>query len=153
MKNVVHYVTRQYMKENSRQTGITFLGIVCMVMLMTCVFVGKDTAVGYLVDVGSRKAGKWHIACYDITKSQKAEIEALGGIEKTAISVDYGITDFPLSANKERSYLSVKAYQASCFDWMNIELVEGRLPEKSDEIVLSEAVLSDGAERCGGDGL
>lgn len=151
MKNVVHYVTRQYMKENSRQTGITFLGIVCMVMLMTCVFVGKDTAVGYLVDVGSRKAGKWHIACYDITKSQKAEIEALGGIEKTAISVDYGITDFPLSANKERSYLSVKAYQASCFDWMNIELVEGRLPEKSDEIVLSEAVLSDGAEITLGD--
>lgn len=144
-QNVVHYVTKQYMRQNRKRTWITFFGIVFMVLLMTCVFVGKDTALGYLEDVASQKEGKWHVALYDITKEQRDEVLALQGIKETAISVDYGATEFAQSANAERPYLNIKAYQQPCFDWMNIKVKEGRLPEQSDEIVISEAALADGS--------
>ena len=39
-KNVVFYVTRQYMKQNKGRTFVTFIGIVFMVILMTGVFIG-----------------------------------------------------------------------------------------------------------------
>ena len=52
-KNIVFYVTRQYMKQNKGRTFTTFAGIVFMVLLMTCVFVGRDTGIYYLQDVAS----------------------------------------------------------------------------------------------------
>ena len=39
--NVIFKVTGQYMKLNRRRTAITFVGIVFMVLLMTCVFAGR----------------------------------------------------------------------------------------------------------------
>ena len=51
-KNVVFYVTRQYMKQNKGRTFVTFIGIVFMVILMTGVFIGKDTGIGYLTASG-----------------------------------------------------------------------------------------------------
>ena len=44
-KKIIFQVTRRYMKRNRRRTAITFLGILLMVILMTCVFVGQDTVV------------------------------------------------------------------------------------------------------------
>ena len=69
-KNIVFYVTRQYMKKNRRRTFTMFAGIVCMVLLMTCVFVGKETGIGYLLEVASLKKGKLHVSMFDITKKQ-----------------------------------------------------------------------------------
>ena len=52
MKNrIVWRVTRRYMKQNKKRTFTAFLGILFMVVLMTCVFVGKDTAIAYLRQV------------------------------------------------------------------------------------------------------
>ncbi|MDE5777541.1 MAG: FtsX-like permease family protein [Lachnospiraceae bacterium] len=150
-KNIVYYVTRQYMKMNKKRTFTAFLGIVFMVLLMTCVFIGKDTAVGQLEQVASQKDGKWHVVLYDITGKEREEVENLTEVEKTAVSVDYGFTEFAQSANKKHPYLNIKAYQKDCFDWMNIELKSGRLPENAKEVVISEAALEDGANITVGD--
>lgn len=150
-KNIVYYVTRQYMKMNKKRTFTAFLGIVFMVLLMTCVFIGKDTAVGQLEQVASQKDGKWHVVLYDITGKEREEVENLTEVEKTAVSVDYGFTEFAQSANKKHPYLNIKAYQKDCFDWMNIELKSGRLPENAKEVVISEAAVEDGANITVGD--
>ena len=50
-KKIVFKVTRAYMKKNRKRTIITFLGIMLMVMMMTAVFVGKDTFMTYLTDI------------------------------------------------------------------------------------------------------
>lgn len=145
-KNIVYYVTKQYMKMNKKRTFTTFIGIVFMVLLMTCVFVGKDTAIDYMEQVATQKDGKWHVALYDITKKEQEEIEKLEEVEETAASINYGFTEFAQSANEDRPYLNVKAYQKECFDWMNIKLKRGRLPENADEIVISDAILADGGD-------
>ena len=150
-KNIVCHVTRQYMKMNKKRTFTSLLGIIFMVLLMTCVFVGKDTAISYLEQVGSAKDGKWHIAMYDITDKEFDEVKKLEWIDETAVSAYYGFTEFDQSANERRPYLNVKAYEAECFDWMNIELKSGRFPKKNGEIVVSEATISDGAKLSVGD--
>ena len=64
--NVVFYVTRQYMKTNRKRTLTAFFGIFFMVMLMTCVFVGKETAFDFLERMAVLDQGKWHVSMYDI---------------------------------------------------------------------------------------
>lgn len=145
-KNIVHYVTGQYMRQNKKRTFTTFLGIVFMVVLMTCVFVGKNTGLAFMEHVMSLKDGKWHVSFYDTNQKGLEEIQKLDYVTETAISANYGSTEFALSGKKERPYLSVKAYTENCFDWMNIELKEGRFPENNKELLLSESALKDGAE-------
>ena len=150
-KNIVFYVTRQYMKQNKGRTFTTFAGIVFMVLLMTCVFVGRDTGIQYLEDAASLKDGKWHISMYDITPEDYEKVENMPGIKETACSASYGCTEFEASADAERPYLNLKAYSLLCFDWMNIELAEGRLPENPQEIIVSRSAVEDGSEIAIGD--
>lgn len=150
-KNVVYYVTSQYMKMNKKRTFTALLGIIFMVLLMTCVFVGKDTAIGYLEQIGTIKDGKWHITMYDITDKEYDEVKKLEWVEETSVSTYYGFAEFKQSANELRPYLNVKAYEIECFDWMNIELKSGRLPQKNGEIVVSEAAVLDGSNFSVGD--
>ena len=150
-QNIVYYVTRQYMKRNKKRTATTFFGIAFMVLLMTCVFVGKDTGLGYLEQVASLKEGKWHVSFYDIDKEKLEEIRRLPFVKETAASEYLGNTVFDKSGNAERPYLNVKGYSENCFDWMNIELVSGRLPEREDEMLISRKALEDGANIAVGD--
>ena len=150
-RNIVFYVTRQYMKQNKGRTFTTFAGIVFMVLLMTCVFVGRDTGIQYLQDVASLKNGKWHVSMYDITREEYETIREMPGVKETACSAAYGSTVFEASANAERPYLNLKAYSMPCFDWMNIELSEGRLPENPKEIIVSKSAVEDGSDIAIGD--
>ena len=98
MKNhVVQYVTFQYMKRNHKRTVTAFLGIVFMVLLMTCVFVGRDTGIAYLEDMGAARDGKWHASIYDINGEELSEIESMEHVSDLAISKSMGLTAFNLS--------------------------------------------------------
>ena len=50
-KKIIFQVTRTYMMKNRKRTLVTFLGILVMVILMTAVFIGKDTVMGYMKNV------------------------------------------------------------------------------------------------------
>lgn len=151
MKNIVYQVTWKNMKMNRKRTWTTFLGIFFMILLMTCVFVGRNTAVGYLQEVGSQKKGKWHVSMYDISEKELGKVRSLDYIKETAKSADYGYTDFAESGNKMRPYFYVKSYENTCFDWMNLKLKEGRLPENGSEVVISQSAIDDGAAIALGD--
>ena len=47
-KKIIFQVTKTYMKKNKKRTIITFAGILVMVILMTAVFVGKDTVMDFM---------------------------------------------------------------------------------------------------------
>ena len=91
-KKIIFHVTRQYMKRNKGRTAVTFTGIALMVMLMTCVFVGKDT------DLAAKLTGKLFgvdfvaVLIYDVHHVQRddhrnAKLGKLGGKVKIAFKV------------------------------------------------------------------
>ena len=145
-RKIVHHVTRQYMQKNKKRTFTTLFGIMCMVMLMTCVFVGKDTAVNYLETLASMDKGKWHVSAYDVNEKQYEDLKQLKHVKKTAVSANYDYSEFAASANEWKPFLQIKAYQKDAFDWMNIRVTEGRLPEHENEIVISKESVEDGSD-------
>ena len=107
-KKIIFYVTRQYMRKNKKRTFTTFLGIIFMVMLMTCVFVGKDTAFSYLEQTAALKSGDWHIRAYEVDGKQYEQIKALDYVDETAVSMDMGFSDCAVSKNEEKPYWKIK---------------------------------------------
>ena len=150
-KKIIFQVTKTYMKKNKKRTIITFAGILVMVVLMTAVFVGKDTVMDFMRRAVEADQGKWHYQVYDVTKEEADEIAALDSIDKLEVSRPLGYTDFPQSANIETPYLELKGYSGELFDWMNTNVIEGRVPEKENEILISERAIEDGADIKVGD--
>lgn len=145
-KKIIFHVTKKYMKLNRRRTAITFLGILFMVMLMTCVFAGRDTVVKYLENVAELDKGGWHVIAYDIDGNKAAMISDMDEIEQTGYSKLLGYANFKQSANSETPYLEIKSYTSDTFDLFNITPVEGRLPENEHEIVITQNAVEDGSD-------
>ena len=133
------------MKMNVKRTILSIAGIALMVMLLTCVFVGKDTAFRYFVDIVSAKKGSYHYAVYDIDREKLDQIKSMEGITEIAVTEDLKYSDFEMSANPQKPFVNVRRYSPSAFEWMNIKLVDGRLPENGNEIVISEEAIKDGS--------
>ena len=144
---IIFQVTKTYMLKNRKRTLVTFLGILVMVILMTAVFIGKDTILGYMQNAVVAEKGSWHYQVYDIGKEQAEQIKALDFVDKFEISKPLGYTEFPKSGNPEVTpYLEVKEYSKNLFELMNIKVKEGRYPQKSDEVIISETALREGAD-------
>ncbi len=132
------------MKKNRKRTVITFLGIMLMVMMMTAVFVGKDTIMTYMTDIISLQKGCWHFQAFDVDSDTMAKLNTISCLDELEVSRDYGYTLFEKSNNPMTPYLNVKAYSGNIFKWMNINLLEGRYPENANEILISRRVIDDG---------
>ena len=142
---IIHDVTLKHMKMNKKRTIISIVGIALMVMLLTCVLVGKDTAFRYFTDIASARSGAYHFAVYDIDREQLETIKGYSEVTDIGVTEDLKLTDFDQSGKAERPFLNIRRYSAEAFEWMNIRVVEGRLPENDKEIVISEAAIQDGA--------
>ncbi|MBR5419702.1 MAG: ABC transporter permease [Lachnospiraceae bacterium] len=146
-KKIIFKVTKSYMMKNKKRTFITFAGILVMVILMTAVFIGKDTIMEFMQKAVEADQGKWHYQVYDLDRSRAEAIAALGSVEKMGVSRALGYTEFPQSGNPEYTpYLEIKGYSEEIFDWMNIRVKEGRFPENENEILLSERALKEGSD-------
>lgn len=145
-KKIIFHVTKKYMKLNRRRTAITFLGILFMVMLMTCVFVGRDTVVKYLENVAELDKGSWHVIAYDIDGKNAAVIRDMYETAQTGFSRHSGYADFTQSANSQTPYLEIREYTSNAFELLSITPVEGRLPENEHEIVITKNAIEDGAD-------
>jgi ABC-type lipoprotein release transport system permease subunit len=146
-KKIIFRVTRTYMMQNRKRTLITFLGILIMVILMTAVFIGKDTVMNYMKNAVIAEKGSWHYQVYDIDIEQAEQIKALRFIDKFEVSKPLGYTEFPESGNPEVTpFLEIKEYSEELFELMNIKVKEGRYPENHNEVIISETALKEGAD-------
>ena len=140
---IVHQVTLKHMKMNMKRTVISVIGIALMVMLLTTVLVGKDTAYQYFTDLGSAENGAYHYAVYDIDKEKLSKIKDIDAVEQVGVTEDLKYSWFEKTGDAEKPFLNIRRYSAEAMKWMNIKAVEGRLPEKKSEIAIEEEFLKD----------
>lgn len=132
MRNIIHVITDRYIRANPKRARTARISLILMIALMTCVFVGRDTVMHYMETAASRVYGSWHFAFYDVTAEEYEEIRNMEGIQTAALSQDLHYTDLD-----EGNMLQVRLYQKPMFEMNNIAVREGRLPEASDEIIVS----------------
>ncbi|MCR4586321.1 MAG: FtsX-like permease family protein [Lachnospiraceae bacterium] len=145
-KKIVFQVTKTYMKKNRKRTTISFLGILVTVILMTAVFIGKDTVMKYMENAVAADQGSWHMQVYDVDKTIVDKIKALPWIDKAEVSRALGYSEFAASGDPALTpYIELKGYSGEIFNWMNIRLVEGRYPQNDRELIISRRALDEGS--------
>lgn len=142
--NIMQKLTWNQMKKNKRRTLVTIIGVIMSVALLTAV----TTTVNSFLDVMRRHAaarsGSWHLCYYDVPMENRLVIEDDADTKEVIYSTDVGYAMLEGGQNAYKPYLFVKSYDSRAMEYFPIQILEGRYPENSSEILVPEHVETNG---------
>lgn len=141
--NIINKLTLRQLRLNKKRTLVTMMGTIISAAMITAV----ATLGLSFMDVMQRQSmvsgGEWHVKYSGINQKQLEAIKSNNKVKTTILSNEAGYAYLEGSQNLNKPYLYIKEFSKEGFNKFPIELSQGRLPEKSDELVISESVLSN----------
>lgn len=141
--NIFKQFTRRSLKENKTRTIVTIIGIILSVAMFTATIEAFVTVQNYLVDYAEMYNGKYHVGFYDVEYDDISKITEDDRVEKYTYIQEIGYAEIG-SSNEYKPYLYIAGVPTDFTDIMPIHLTEGRLPQNSNEIVVSDHLYSNG---------
>ena len=140
--NILNKLTVNYLKMNKKRTIVTIIGIILSGAMITAVATLAVSFQRFMLDVEIGYDGAWD------AYFKEAKIEDIDTIRNDKRFSDIMImSKVGMAENKYSNdeFLYIKAYDSSALKNMKVKLIEGRLPENENEIVLSKTFF-DGKE-------
>lgn len=141
--NIFKQFTKRSLKENKTRTLVTIIGIILSVAMFTATIEAFVTVQHYLINYAEMYNGKYHVGFYDVEYGDISKITEDERVEKYTFIQDIGYAEIG-SSNEYKPYLYIAGIPTDFTDVMPIHLTEGRLPENSNEIVVSDHLYSNG---------
>lgn len=141
--NIINKLTLRHLIKNKKQTLVTMIGVIISVAMVTAVITLGSSFMLLMQKQAIKDNGEWHVLYRNVNKEQLEAIKQDTATKQLMTSKERGYAQLPGSQNAGKPYLFIKAYNALGFTNFPIELREGRLPERADEIVLSEAIATN----------
>ncbi len=116
----------------------TILGMILSVSLFTSVILLVFSSSDYLNRVIGSKSGTWHLQVAYQTANDLSTYKNDGYEKEIGILQSIGFSKLTPSNDLDRHYLYIEGVDASYLDMTPVEVVEGRLPLNSSEILLSQ---------------
>lgn len=140
--NILNKLTKNYLKLNKKRTIVTIIGIIISGAMITAVATLAVSFQSFMLNVEISQDGAWEANFKDVNVDQISIIKNDNRFEKTMLMVPVGMAENNYSEDR---FLYIKEYDKLALENMKIQLIEGRLPQNSNEIVLSETFF-DGKE-------
>lgn len=137
--NVMRHLTFRYMKQNKSRTMVTVIGAIIAVAMLTAVFAISSSYLDLMQREAIEYSGKWQASFQNVAGEDVAQLTKAAEIEQADISHSIGFAELKESKNSQKPYVYVTGY--SHFDLMAIKVLQGRLPENEQELVMSEALI------------
>ena len=141
--NIFKQFTLRSLKENKTRTLVTIIGIILSVSMFTATMEAFVTVQNYLVNYAEMNNGKFHVGFVDVKNDDVSKITEDERVEKYTYIQEIGYAEIG-SVNEYKPYLYIAGIPADFTDIMPIHLTEGRLPENSSEIVVSDHLFTNG---------
>lgn len=141
--NIFKQFTIRSLRQNKTRTIVTIIGIILSVAMFTATIEAFVTAQNYLVNYAEMYNGKYHVGFHNIETDDVSKITDDERVEKYTYIQDIGFAEIG-SSNQYKPYLYIAGVPADFTDVMPIHLTEGRLPQNSNEIVISNHLYSNG---------
>lgn len=142
--NIVSKVTVKHLKQNKKRTIVTILGIVLSVALITAISAFAESFLDMMRQTVISREGEWHVLFENVEKEDISAITEDDRVEEFLLSKNMGCALLEGGKNEDKPYLLVKAYNDAAMKEYPTTLIEGRYPERADEIVLPEHLNSNG---------
>ncbi len=157
--SIFNKVTLEILKKNKTRTIVTIIGIILSAAMFTAVTSTLSTMQNYMVQNAIYNEGDWHVSATETDASffeflknpasyfEEPEIKSVyqnGKIESYVYNQQLGYAYAEGSTNEYKPYLYVIGTDKRFCETMPVHLTGGRLPVKSDEILLPEHLAENG---------
>lgn len=140
--NIVNKLTIRHLKQNKRRTLVTIIGVIISVAMVTAVATLGVSFMNLMQRQTIADSGEWHVLYKDVNKAQLEAVKDDEATQKMVISRDRGYAPLEGGRNQSKPYLFIREYNTQGFEQFPIELSQGRLPQASNEVVISEEIAS-----------
>lgn len=140
--NILNKITTNYLKLNRKRTIVTIIGIILSGAMITAVATLAVSFQSFMLDVEISYDGAWEGYFKDVNIKDIDTIQKDTRFKDTMVMAPIGMAKNSYSNDE---FLYIKAYDTLALKNMKIRLIEGRLPQNENEIVLSKTFF-DGKE-------
>lgn len=141
---LMNKLTLRYLKQNKKRTLLTIICMTVSVVMMSCVGIGLYSGQQLYRDYIKNTEGDYH---YKFVSHYKEPIEII----KNDSHVKEYYFSSTMSFDYENTSLTIKNGDTKYFDKLNINeyLIDGRMPQKSNEISMSQAFIHNYKKHIG----
>jgi len=138
--NVMRSFTLRNLRRNKKRTVLTIIGVVISVAMITAASALLSSFISFMQRSAIEDTGNWHAEFTNMPAEGAQALMQDDALDDAVISRMVGFSQISDSAGYSKQYLYLHEYDAQGFDQMSIRLVDGRLPEKSGEVLISENI-------------
>ena len=140
--NILKKLTLNYLKLNKKRTIVTIIGIILSGAMITAVATLAVSFQSFMLDIEISQDGAWEANFKNVKIEDMPEIVNDKRFTNVMLMVPVGMAQ---NSYSEDEFCYIKAYSKEALNNMKVCLIEGRLPENENEIVLSNTFF-DGKE-------
>ena len=132
------------LKLNKKRSLVIIIGIILSTALI-CGVAGLITSFqNTLIEGVKAEDGNYHATFYNVPKDELKYIEENRNVESYYLSEELGYTYLENSQNASKPYLNIVSMSNKYMQNMGIQLIEGKMPENENEIVISKHIITNG---------
>lgn len=142
--NILTSLSIRNLKLNKKRTISTIIGIILSVALICAVASMGMSLQATLVENATNQSGYWHLKLEDVSDDEIKNIQNNRDIKDTFSVKICGYSILQGSQNEYKPYARLISMSESAFKELHFELIEGRSPVNSNEIVISQTIMTNG---------
>ena len=140
---LLNKLTIKNLKLNKKRTIVTVIGIMLSVALITAVSTMYFSLIKTLINFETLEKGNFHVAFYDVKYDDVESIKNNRGVLDYVLTSNVGYAKID-SKNEYKPYAFIKAFTHDAMDRLSVQLIEGRFPENSDEVLVPSHLSTNG---------
>ena len=142
--NILKKLTLKSLKLNKKRTIVTIIGIMLSTALI-CAVAGMITSVQEtLINYAKSHSGNYHVCFKNIPNDELKYIKENKNVQDYFLSKNVGYGKLEKVENEYKPYIFVMEYDKKGLEQGGVTLLEGRMPENSNEIVIPEHLIKSG---------
>ena len=142
--NIFRKIALQGLKKNRARTAVTIVGVILSAAMITSVFTFAVSLQDYLVRGAEERYGSWHVAFPDTDGDFVRRQTGDEDVASVVPAENIGYAKLSGGENPDKPYLFLTGLQKDAFDALHVELISGRLPENSSEILVPLHLSANG---------
>ena len=141
---ILNLITLKNLKLNKKRSIVTILGISLSVALICAITTFISSFQTSMIEREIKTNGNYNIKIENISKENEKYIENNAKVQETQISQEIGYALLKESQNENKPYGYIEAFSENLLKNGGIILVDGRLPENENEIIIPEHLIQNG---------
>lgn len=140
--NILYKLTIKHLSMNKKRTIVTIIGVILSTALMIGVGLLASSVRDNMIQEVIKTTGDYHAKIIDLNNENVKNLNNYDSVESISFQKTIGFSYLEESKNDYKPYLYISGINDNFKSFL--KLIDGRFPENSKEIVISQHIIDNG---------